>query len=348
MRKFTFLVALMMGMAPVFGQITLTQADIGAIGSEYYMGIDTNLGTSFSLGSAGPNVTWDYTMLDGDIPDTVRFLDPASTPYGADFPSATMSIFQVSLDGYAYLESTSSALSILGLAGDPAGLGQTFVITQSDPEQVISFPFTYGDVLEDTSAFSITIPFTQIQGVDSIRLTSNVERNLEADAWGTLQLYGGNYNSLRIKEVRNTNNLIEAHSFLGWLPFQDTTTIDSSYSWWDNTKGYLLCQVSMSDGMPSTADFQDPNIVGAASPTNPMGLQLYPNPVRNELHISMHKPEPVSLQLMDIHGKVVFEKNLSGAHHQVDLPDLSAGMYLYRVLNKRQTPVHHGKLQVTD
>lgn len=346
MRKLLPLLVLLIGVVPVQGQITLTQASVGAIGTEYYMGLDTNVVAGFSVGMAGPNVNWDFTNLEADVPDTVRFLDPSATPYAADFPNANLAIVQNSIDGYAYLSSGPTELNILGLAGDPVGIGQTLVVKQSDPESVARFPFTYGDTIPDTSALGVTFPFTQIQGVDSVRYTSTVDRKLISDAWGTLSLDGGNYNSLRVKEIRNSHDVIEVHTFLGWLPFQDTMYVDSSYSWWNDTKGYLLCQVNLSDGQVSSVIYQDPTFVASPDPAIAAGIKVFPNPVQDRLFISFEKPLVSELSLVDLQGRTVFRRDLSGLRHELALPELPTGMYLYRIQNRKGELLKQGKLQL--
>ncbi|MEM7038278.1 MAG: hypothetical protein AAF570_14940 [Bacteroidota bacterium] len=162
-------------------QITLTQGDIGAVGSSYYMGVDTVIAPGY-LGTGGANQTWDFTTLSVHEYDTVDFVDPASTASGSNFPMATLAVAQASAgEGYAYMRDDASGLEILGFAGDPFGLGQTFVLEQNPTSQLAVFPLTYQTAWMDTTAVDITVDASNfgIPLVDSVRYKSVQHRDLD-------------------------------------------------------------------------------------------------------------------------------------------------------------------------
>lgn len=335
MRNYILLTCLLLFGGLAQAQPILTSADIGAIGTEFYLGIDTNL-TGITEGAAGANQTWDFSGLDADIADTIRFLDPAMTPYGTDFPSSTLAIFQATLGGYAYLEATTSYLDLIGLAGDPAGLGETFVIPQTDPLRVAAFPFTYGDSFSDVAVLDIRVEAGGIIPLaDSIRYQSTSNRVLEGDAYGTLDLFSATYNSLRVKEVSMTFDSIWAHvPFFGWNLVQDTSYTDSTFTWWDNTKGYYLAEASYTGGVLTSITYQDPNIVSAA-PALALDFAVYPNPGQDFVRVERDKVAPAKLFISDVQGRILIEEALLQKVEEVDLKGLSPGVYLLRIEDQK-------------
>jgi len=63
-------------------------------------------------------------------------------------------------------------------------------------------------------------------------------------------------------------------------------------------------------------------------------LQIYPNPVRNQLNllIKNDQNEVLNLQIVSLHGKVVLNQTLTLAgKHTIDVSQLPQGIYLCRV-----------------
>ncbi len=330
MRRILLLTLIVFAIQALPAQITLTSADIGAPGTEYYMGTDTNV-ASVNIGPAGANQSWDFTMLGAAVADTIRFLDPTNTPYAADYPTSNLAIFQADLGGYAYLESDANSLELIGIAGDPLGLGETFVIEQVDPFRIAQFPLTYGDNFSDTSIIDARIEVTGIIPVgDSARYKTTAFRELEVDGWGNLELFAGSYNSLRVKEVTTTFDSIWVKlPFIGWSLFQDSSYVDSTFTWWNKTKGYLLCEASYSGGVLGNITYQDPNIVGATEPED-RAFAIYPNPGQDYVRIERKKAGPVQATLVDVNGKALFEEKLLNRVHELSLLELPNGLYFLR------------------
>lgn len=340
MRKIYFLAFLLLLAFTTRAQITLTSADVGTVGSKYFMNVDTNGGAGIVVGSGGTNMAWDFTSLTPGLSDTIEFLDPASTPYGGDFPSSNLCIFQADLNGYAYLNSTSSELEIIGFAGDPANLGQTFVLPQLDPLKVATFPFTYQDSFQDTSIVEGTFEFNAFPPADSARLRSTAYRTLTADAWGTLEFPGATYNVLRVKEVATTNDQIFVHvPFIGWNQFSDTTYTDSTFTYWANSLGYLLCEIAYEGGSISRVTYQNPNQVSVSSGQLHEHV-VYPIPAENTLHIKQRDPRPLLIEIHTLQGQLVKTKRQDGRNLEIDIADLPEGNYVVRLLDKEGKPRH--------
>lgn len=340
MIRFYIATLLLLLSAPTQGQVTLTSADVGAIGTKFFMQIDTNGGAGLDLLTAGTNRSWDFTSLLPGLTDTIEFLDPATTGYGADFPTANLSIYQADLNGYAFLNSNSNSLEIIGFAGDPANLGATFILPQTDPLQVATFPFTYQDNFSDLSIVDGSFGFTAFPPADSGRIKSHADRALQADAWGELALPGAVYNVLRVKEITTTSDSIWIHiPFLGWNLFSDTTYTDSTFSWWGNGLGYILCEIAYSGGDISRITYQNPNQVSAA-PIQTGIHSIFPNPAGERLHIRQDAPKPIQAQIYNLQGQLLRSKRQDGREVEVELEGLPEGAYMLRIMDKAGTPLH--------
>jgi hypothetical protein len=80
-------------------------------------------------------------------------------------------------------------------------------------------------------------------------------------------------------------------------------------------------------------------------------LTLYPNPVKNRqftLETQGLRNEEYTLRLMDMSGRLLFRKNLSGAPQLkkvIDLPgSLSAGLYMLQLADKNGSKVFAGTI----
>ena len=327
-------------------QITLTSADVGAIGSKYFMNIDTNNGAGLVIGPGGTNQAWDFSSVTPGLSDTIEFLDPANTPYAGDFPNANLAIFQSDLNGYAFLTSDNSSLEIIGVAGDPANLGQTFVLPQEDPLRVANFPFSYGDSFQDTSIIDASIEFTAFPPADSARLRTVAHRTLVADGWGDLEFPGATYNTLRVKEISTTWDSVWVHvPFFGWNLLQDTSYTDSTFTWWANGEGYLICEIVYEGGAIDRVTYQNPNQVSVAN--DPLYSHIvYPNPAQNTLHIQQRSPKPVVMEVYSLTGQLLLQKRQDGRDLEIDTSSLLEGHYILRLSDKHGLPLHSQAISI--
>lgn len=77
-------------------------------------------------------------------------------------------------------------------------------------------------------------------------------------------------------------------------------------------------------------------------------IQVYPNPVSNELNIShdlIIKIGAVYLEIMDVMGRVLVNKTINHTNNQIGISQLSSGLYFYNVLQNDKV-VQSGKLVV--
>lgn len=147
-----------------------------------------------SPGGSGIGQTWDFSSFTTDSLIYISFVDPASTPEAASFPTAT-----IAADNgggvYAYSEFIASGGSFLGMS-----IPGESPIVYSDPMLQVQYPATYMTAWTDDYAASFSVG-----GFPVIR---NGTISAEADAYGTLVLpYGDLTDVLRVTYVEDYDDV---------------------------------------------------------------------------------------------------------------------------------------------
>ncbi len=181
-------------------QISVDSLDMPSVGDTAIIGIDTLLPASIMVGDTGVQ-SWDFSALQPDEFDTLMYVDPATTPDGANFPNSNLAIMGVQPMIFQTLD--TMALITDGYAGeDPFGAGLNVVAPFSPTQLVLDLPSTTGSSFIDTSGFNETIsaiplglPFPDL---DSIRVIHSSYVTSVMDAYGTVEIPGGgSYNVVR-------------------------------------------------------------------------------------------------------------------------------------------------------
>ena len=89
-------------------QITIDSTDCATVGDSVVMAIDTMPVGILVLGTGAQ--TWDFTSMQIDELDSIFFVDPASTPSGANFPTA-----DVAIDGATVTYQTLDATALINI-----------------------------------------------------------------------------------------------------------------------------------------------------------------------------------------------------------------------------------------
>jgi hypothetical protein len=348
MRKL-LLVAFFASLA-IFGmaQPILDQTAVGQVGTTYYMGVQDTFTPGFSLGSAGASQAWDFSNLLVNDLDTVSFLDPTTTAYASDFPNSNLAVKQASLgDVMAYLVVSSGGLDLIGIAGDVLDMGQTFVLHQNPPARIAQFPFTYQDSYTNLTVIDTTVDASGfgIPLVDSARYKNVQDRDFLADGYGTLDLPVGNFTGvLRVREINHQTDSIWVHSFFGWALYQDSSYTDSTFTWWNGTKGYYLAQAEYEGGSLVSLRYQDPVITGRPDPSS-LFATVHPNPSAGRVAFETDG-KAYDLNIMDVQGRVLRQEKLNAKVTEVDLTSLGAGIYWYSMVDQRGRTRITGKLSL--
>lgn len=332
-------------------QISVTQADIASPGTTIYRGIDTAY-TENPIGPSGSNMNWDFSGLLDDRGDTVYFVDPATLPNYASFPSSNLGII-ITGQGTAYAVKNSSSLEIIGQ--EAFVQGQNIAASVNPSERILPFPSTFITNWNNTSvAASPAIPIPGVAGIDSGRVTITKTKNVIVDAWGTLltPISTTPFNVIRQKESISTDQNLEVHTTgplppAGWYPYQNTTTTSTSFLYWANGIGFPIMQADSADAGNVDITWLIQTEVGLKEAMAQKDLRVFPNPANDNVYIMLDENKGVTINVYDIQGKQVLSTKANGAVAQVNIISLEKGMYVYTVETEEGTAVGKGKFVIS-
>ncbi|MBN4051640.1 PKD domain-containing protein, partial [bacterium AH-315-M05] len=204
MKKLLYIFLIISRMCGIWGgsslaQITVLQSDMPVIGDTIPRAIDTL--TTETGGGGGINQTWDFSSAIPHIQQNTAIINPAATPYAADFPTSNMAMTNDGI-GFVYFNLNNANMFFKGIAGDLLDNG-IIIVAPLNPDLTLSqFPVDYGNTLSDDYGFDVTTDGSVIDTLlDSVRLKRVGTVVDTVDGWGTTITPVGCYNSLRIKRL---------------------------------------------------------------------------------------------------------------------------------------------------
>jgi len=251
MKRATF-VAGAVCLSTIYGQVTITSADVIGIGEYFTTGVDTVLaGGPYSPGPAGPNQTWIFTGLTPSYTDSV-YATSVPPQYQSLFPNANMMLVTKMLDS-VFAKKTNSIFEYHGIATTVPNFGRA-VFPYVNPLVGLIFPFTYPDNFTDTAIIYLQTPYSGYPGVDSVRIKSVILRWVVVDAYGVLQTPAGTFpNTIRIREKSIKKDSVWVHLTFpspGWQLVNTSVNTSYNFSWGTNGyKYYLLSMTLASDSV---------------------------------------------------------------------------------------------------
>jgi len=228
-------------------QITLTENNLPNVGDQLFESNSVDL--NFSEGNAGADQTYDFTNLMANQVDTVRYISTIGTVAEADFPDANM----VLQGNFGDVLGVSFADLLPGLPDPPAtvyfeddanghvqlaGLFTNLnlgVVNLGDqllnPDNGILYytHLDYGETATSDSEFLLGFDFDSIE----LTLRLNIDKTINADAYGTITTPLGEFNCIRHHEVLETRPEVGTQLGPIFIPLPgilpDTTIIINSY-----------------------------------------------------------------------------------------------------------------------
>lgn len=347
MKKSLLAIAGLSVLTSVSAQTTITTADLPALFTVIHQTRDTTM--TQSPGGSGIAQTYNFTALLDQQEDSTTFTNPMWTPFGSSFPQSNMALMINQGDAYVYAENTGTELLIHGQAAD-LGTG-LIAITFTNPETQTIFPAAYGADFADTAG-GITQFYLGVDPgigflVDSVRVHTNVVKYSDYDAWGSAQTPLGTYNVLRQNTWRRQIDTIDIYAFGQWAPnFFSQSDSTRTYSYWTNGIGSPIVELTDQDDLGSITDcrwvLSAPAVTGIPSNDNSASVNAYPNPATDAIAFSTPEGKG-AVELIDVTGRVVKSVVINSDITRMDVSDLAAGSYTWRVIGSN-TQV--GKFQI--
>lgn len=309
---------------------TITSSIFGKVGDKQVSyAADTS---GITPGSAGANQTWDFTNLkpntNGDSIVT-NLVAPSSTPYAADFPSATIAANSVSGQSIVFMDISAGKSEMLGFV--TSAQGQTIknkysnsLIQYTTP---MSINYTHNDI------------FAGQYEVNGITIYSRGTVNVNADAYGTVLMPGG----------KTYNNVLRAHSFQRNIDSMDVgfssviiTTETESYTFvQDGRKEPIITITNISQAAPSgttyskmvTFNNKSAAVSGITEESSiPVkSFKIYPNPSASRTINVVTANENTgftNINVINQLGQLVKSfNNLTGNNNTIILDELPKGIY---------------------
>lgn len=271
MRKLALcLPAVLLLLSPLLttAQIVIESSDMPVAGQTFYYGTDT-MPTGFSVGPAGPNMTWDFSNLTLDKRDTTWAVAPTNTPYASSFSSSDVALTQNNRD-YLFFDNTPAAFIATGLAGDPFATNINLSVGFTPNFDQYQFPTEYSDAYTESYSFVSEIPANQLPAsitsqvpagvtLNKVRVTFQQTFQDTIDAYGDVTTPMGTYSSLRKKRNEQTNLKIEANVTIvivtQWQDILDTNFTAETHQWLAKETNLPLIQLTYENDIPKTVSY---------------------------------------------------------------------------------------------
>jgi hypothetical protein len=290
----------------LFSQISISSDDILSLkGTSHGALAPLEDSTVVTITPGGANQTWDLSSVNTGsyIAGAMEYKEPEDGYRPELYPDANFlqRITAETEEGIfiidSYMNVSSSQLRTLGTASNFGG----FEFLEFDQDDVAPLPMTYG-----TSWLAVSHDTTSQIGFETITLDSSWNT---VDAYGTLRLPSGDYQSLRIREY---NKAIESTTFNG-APFSGPDTTTGVFYTWLTKEHLLTCSVdSLEDGMGSLGVIvsEEVSSVAEASDNLPQQFSLeqnYPNPFNPEtlIRFSLPAASRTELTVVNLLGQTV-------------------------------------------
>ena len=259
--------------------------------------------TGANPGSSGANVTWDFSVYTPAILGTYSIVDPATTPYGANFPSATLGIELKPFTGTSVFEFYQIGASKWEVVGSNISSSSGDDYT-ANPKTMILFPFSFGNSITDT--------FTKQNGTHTVTITY--------DGYGTL-----------ITPYTTYNNVVRIKREFGGS--------DYFYDWFVTTP-YLM-YVATYDNNVSRLTFVGKSMTTSVNDvTAATNVMITPNPMTSVATFRIHAQKELKdawVIITDVAGRVVNKLQVKNEEAVISRDALTSGLYFYNLIAEGKT-----------
>jgi hypothetical protein len=338
--KKTLLFILTLGVFNAQAQYLLTDTHIPMISDIEIQVIDTLPSSSITPGGIGANQFWDLSALNNHFEQAFNYVDPSTTTYGSEFPSAGVAMDAGGFIGY--LDVTGGLSKIIGVAIDFELEGTPVQgFSEVEPsDTLLIIGSTMNDTYSDRSSYSVSAYYgSEIQGfqVDSIRQSEQKIEDVVFDAYGSLTTPNGTFNNvLREKVITTTTSLVEGYiMFLGWnSPNGETIEETIVYNWYASGVKAIIASITTDlSGNVLAASYNNSSDATAIYDLSASSTEftLYPNPTINQIIVTGTNKQQTAL-VYDITGKLVLSTSLNKDISTINVQELNTGTYHVQVL----------------
>ncbi|MDD4148805.1 MAG: T9SS type A sorting domain-containing protein [Bacteroidales bacterium] len=329
-----------------FSQITIEEADLMMPSDTFLIHVDLNPTISPDL-TPGANLTWDFTGLQNDESNYACYAPSNDLDFIDEFPQAE---FYTYGPGYIYAGPGGGAplenWGYMMFFTNPDGLfaegfysdyGMGYRSTFNTPAELLMFtPANYLDEETNNSYWEVVVNEnveTPIN-VDSL-YRRDVDKNLFADAWGTLTTDFGTYDVLRIHETGiSVDSVFGYDGTITYFSMEYTRdTINNYYFWTKELRNPLMTLHCDYDGNIERIDY----LMGAIYAQNNFETinkqsKIYPNPAKDFI---VFENFTNNIKIYNSLGQVVRTIKNPNPLQKVSISDLPKGLYFVKDNNNK-------------
>lgn len=276
--------------------------------------------SGFAVGSAGSQVTWNFSGLGSFGHFVQECVTAGSTGLSSIFPNANIALTDAS-NNYSFFDVGASGQTYYGKAVSSS------YNNYSDGEDYLRLPLTFTNTYTDSfHSFNNGI-------------YRRGKLSVTADGYGTLIFPSGTFQ--KVLRVHFQERLIDSTTV---VILDQNTDFYKWYIPWIHSPALIYGYVSSGSSPNYFAYYLDaPSaVLGLQQPTfYATNLQLFPNPAAGNLHISYYQEttQNTLLHLYNLLGTVVKEWNFyyewGDIKHELDVTEISTGAYFLQI-NKGQ------------
>lgn len=300
-------------------QPVLTAANSNPVVGDMFVSKTTNY---VAPGSAGVAQTWNLSAMIASGTTNYTVVSSASTPAAASFTNSN-----VCLSGggtYLYYKTSAALQQNYGTIPTP-----TLIMSYSNPENLLSFPFNYANTFTDTWATTFT------NGITFYRTGTST---VTADGYGTLTTPAGTFgNAMRVHLYQ-----VYKDSANPGFPFI-TNYVNDEYVWYLPNNHYPAASVyslSVNAGSPTTGGFYLNNVVTGFNEleAHVNKINVYPNPASQNINLNTGnlEYENITLEIYNVTGQKIRSFNQTSIHKEngiitLNIKDLVPDIYLLHI-----------------
>ncbi len=301
--------------------------------------LDTN---GVNEGNSGINQTWNFGSANPSGTSLLlQYVNPSTTPYATNFPSATVTLDLTStgFGNYSYYETSSNQTQLLGYFLND-GVND-YMYYYSNPQTVMSYPFTYNTAVTDLFARTLSVTF----GGVTVEMHRYGSTTITGDGYGTVITPAGTFNNvLRTVTIENST---DSNVYVGFpIPAEISHNKITTWNWISplaNGVVFTIVTDSTVDGSGTYSfdkkTFYTSITTGIEHKKEPTILSAYPNPAKNYSTISFSPRHSgnAQVEVFDNSGKRIAYWNIEATAEQsqllrINLLSEPAGLYQVRIV----------------
>ena len=346
-----FTIALLVSLCPVWGQITITAADMPVSGDMLRYSIASPVGSSISLSDTGASVTWNYALVPiRQAVDTFKLAAAVNFLYAitvgatasgykvADsFPGIPLPIKQL----YTFFETKSGPGRYQAKAFAANISGIPTAANYSKPDVWYYLPLNFGN--NDSADYSLNFSLASVGGIKQ-----EGYRKTRVDGWGTITtpFYTAPTNCIRVRsEIHEIDSISFGTTTFG-LPRNSV-----EYKWLVNGAHYpaLWVTTSIFGGTETISNIRYQDSVRDLNPPLPVAagqlttnaiktVNVFPNPSAQGI-FTVDVPAEWTTFTVEVYNSL--SENVANYINQrcLDLGTMPHGIYLVRIMSGDKTAI---------